>query len=113
MKKGAKLSDSSYTLKVNHLDHEQAFHAKGSSLRELVRMVRDFIPNMDHYSKVYRQMKENVGVYMGLFVLPVDKKRVRHAVVTISSDVVTEDDIEYFRARAAKLPRLSPELESE
>ena len=104
MKKGSKLSDMRYTVTVTNLHRESVFTAVGSSLNELVGSLRDFIPGMDNYSKVYREMRQNVGVYMGLFVLPVEKKSVRHVVVTIEPDVILEADLKRFYAELAKYP---------
>lgn len=104
MKKGSKLSDVHYTVTITNLHRESVFTAGGSSLRELVGLIRDFVPSMDNYSKVYREMRQNVGVYMGLFVLPADRKKVRHVVVTIEPDTLSEADLKRFYNRIAKLP---------
>lgn len=104
MKKGSKLSDIHYTVTVTNLHRDSIFTTVGCSLNELVGSLRDLIPSMDNYSKVYREMRQNVGVYMGLFVLPVAKKKVRHVVVTIVPDVTLEADMKRFYAELAKYP---------
>jgi hypothetical protein len=104
MKKGSKLTDSKYSLVIRHLSREPVFSSNSPSLREIVRLVGDFIPGMDTYSKVYREIRENLGVYMGLFVLPVPKKKVRHVVVTITCDTVSDEDYNRWYARASHLP---------
>jgi hypothetical protein len=104
MKKGSKLSDTHYTVTITNLHRDSVFTAGGSSLRELVGLIRDFVPSMDNYSKVYREMRQNVGVYMGLFVLPAERKKVRHVVVTIEPDILLEADLKRFYNRIDKLP---------
>jgi hypothetical protein len=110
MKKGTKLADTVYSLEIKSLTRKPAFTSEGSSLRELVRLVSEIVPSMDTHSKVYREMRDNVGVYMGLFVLPVQKKKPRHVVVTITTNNVSEADYERFYARALTLPPASSSL---
>jgi hypothetical protein len=103
MKKGIKLSEFNYELTISDLNRKPVLTSTATSLRDLVNQVADIIPDMDTHSKVYRQMRENLGVYMGLFVVA-GKKKYRHIMVTITTDVVSEADIARFHARAATLP---------
>jgi hypothetical protein len=108
MKKGSKLSDITYHVEIRDLSSKIPFTTSGSSLRELLKVISNHVPTMDNYSKVYREMRTHVGVYMGHFTLPTSGKQVRQVVVTISSDTVSQADIDRFHAHASELPRLNP-----
>jgi hypothetical protein len=110
MKKGSKLSDINYSVEIRDLDRPIPTTFSGSSLRDLLRQIADSVPTMDNYSKVYREMRYHVGVYMGLFTLPVPGKKPRQVVVTIMSDTTTEADIDRFHAYAATLPQYTPDV---
>ncbi len=110
MKKGSKLSDISYSVEIRDLDHNTPITASGPSLRELLRVITGYVPTMDNYSKVYREMRDHVGVYMGLFTLPSPGRKLRQVVVTITSDTITQADIDRFHAYAATLPQLTLDI---
>lgn len=103
MKKGVKLSAYNYKLEISNLSRKPIFTSGGTSLRELIGLVSDFVPSMDSHSKVYREMRENLGAYMGLFVVS-GKKKPRHVVVTITTDVVSEVDFARFYAQFEGMP---------
>lgn len=107
MKKGSKINDITYKVEIRDLSLNIPFSTSGSSLRELLKVITAYVPTMDNYSKVYREMRTHVGVYMGLFTLPSPGKKVRQVVVTISSDTISQDDIDRFHAHAATLPQLT------
>lgn len=107
MKKGSKLSDITYTVEIRDLTYAVPFSTSGSSLRELLKVITSYVPTMDNYSKVYREMRTHVGVYMGLFTLPSAGKKLRQVVVTISCDTISQADIDRFHAYAATLPQLN------
>jgi hypothetical protein len=108
MKKGSKLIDVSYSVEIRDLASNTPFSTSGSSLRELLKVVTNFVPTMDNYSKVYREMRTHVGVYVGLFTLPSPGKKLRQVVVTISSDTISQADIDRFHAHASTLPLFIP-----
>jgi hypothetical protein len=108
MKKGSKLGDYAYEVEITDLAFSVPFKASSNSLRELIKMIETHVPVMDTYSKVYREMRENVGVYIALFTMPLPGKKIRRVVVHITSANITAADIERFHARAAILPRLGP-----
>ena len=110
MKKGSKLSDITYRVEIRYLDRTIPVTTSNSSLRELLRVITEHVPIMDNYSKVYREMRHHVGVYMGFFTLPVPGRKYRQVVVTIMSDTTTEADIDRFHAYAATLPQYTPEV---
>lgn len=109
MKKGSKLAENNYSVEITDLGFKTPFTASGNSLRELVKLIKTHVPTMDTYSKVYREMRENVGVYISLFTLPIPGKKIRQVVVHITSANITDADIERFHARAATLPVLGPD----
>lgn len=99
MKKGAKLTDSIYTLEIRTLSRKHLFKDQHHSLRELVQRAARYVPDLAGYSKVYRFMREHVGVYAGLYVSPLTPETVAHVLVTITSDAVSEADFARWRAR--------------
>lgn len=107
MKKGTKLNDVTYSVEIKELTYDIPFSTSGSSLRELLKVITAYVPIMDNYSKVYREMRNHVGVYMGLFTLPSPGKKLRQVVVTISTDTISQDDIDRYYAYAATLPHLN------
>jgi hypothetical protein len=107
MKKGSKLIDVTYSVEIKDLSSNIPFSTSGSSLRELLKVITNYVPTMDNYSKVYREMRTHVGVYMGHFTLPSPGKKVRQVVVTISSDTISQADIDRFHAHASTLPELT------
>jgi hypothetical protein len=109
MKKGSKLGDYAYEVEITDLSLKTPFKSSSNSLRELIKLIKTHVPIMDTYSKVYREMRENLGVYVSLFTLPLPGKKVRQVVVHITSANVTEEDLERFHARTATLPQSSPE----
>ena len=109
MKKGTKRIDNTYTVEISDLAFKSSFTASSNSLRELIKLIQTHVPNMDTYSKVYREMRINIGVYISLFTLPLPKKKFRQVVVQITSANITEEDIERFHAHAATLPKDPPE----
>lgn len=106
MKKGSKVIENAYEVEITDLAFSSSFKATSSSLRELIRMIQNYVPPMDTYSKVYREMRENVGVFIGLYTWPLPGRKIRRVVVHITSAIVTEADIERFHARAATLPTI-------
>lgn len=115
MKKGSKLAENNYSVEITDLGFNSPFAASGNSLRELVKLVKTLVPTLSTYSKIYREMQENLGVYIALYTLPMPNKKIRQVVVQIKSLNVTSEDIERFHARAATLPRLgsdSPEADA-
>ena len=110
MKKGSKLSDITYSVEIRDLDRAIPVTASSTSLRELLRVITEYVPTMDNYSKVYREMRYHVGVYMGLFTLPLPGKKHRQVVVTIMSDTTTEADIDRYHAYAATLPQYTSDV---
>ncbi len=110
MKKGRKQTDNTYTVEITDLAFSPSFKASSNSLRELVKLIQTHVPNMDTHSKVYREMRANVGVYMSLFTLPLPNKKIRQLVVQITSENITEEDIERFHAHAATLPQYTPDV---
>lgn len=105
MKKGTKLSDVTYFLEIRELSHNPIYLTSGSSLRELVHAAAAHVPTMDNYSKVYREMRVQLGVYMGLFVVVPDTGNPFHANVIIRSNHVSQADYDRFHALAATLPK--------
>jgi hypothetical protein len=108
MKKGSKRIDNNYTVEISNLAFKSSFTASSNSLRELIEMIKTYVPSMDTYSKVYREMRINLGTYISLFTLPLPNKKVRKVVVHITSANITEEDIERFHAHAATLPQGPP-----
>ena len=106
MKKGSKLIENAYEVIITDLAFDTSFKATSSSLRELIRLIQTYVPPMDTYSKVYREMRENVGVFMALYTWPLPGKKIRRVVVHINSKIISEADIERFHARAATLPTI-------
>lgn len=113
MKKGSKLSEQSYEVEITDLSHSSSFKSTSNSLRELIRMVQTYVPPMDTYSKVYREMRENVGVFMALYTWPLPGRKIRRVVVHITSAIINEADIERFHAHAATLPTMPEGLSFE
>jgi hypothetical protein len=105
MKKGTKLTDVDYFLEVRDLSHKPIHLSTGTSLRELVRLATEHVPSMDSYSKVYREMRSHLGVYLGLFVLVPAGQVPFHVVVTILSSSISPADLERFHAHAQSLPK--------
>jgi hypothetical protein len=105
MKKGTKLTDVDYFLEVRDLSHNPVHLSTGTSLRELVRLAAEHVPSMDNYSKVYREMRVQLGVYIGLFVLVSAGQLPMHVVVIIRSSSVSPADLERFHAHAQSLPK--------
>ncbi len=103
MKKGSKVSDREYHLEIRELSHKPIHLASVTSLREAVRLATSFVPNMDTHSKVYREMRDNLRVYIGLFLLSHSGKPM-HVVVTITT-AHDEADLAHFHARAETLPK--------
>lgn len=110
MRKGSKLSDISYRMEIRELGQNTPITASSSSLRDLLRVIIPYVPTMDNYSKVYREMRDHIGVYMGLFTLPSPGRKLRQVVVTIESDTITQADIDRFHAYAATLPQLTQDV---
>ncbi len=108
MKKGSKVGDYAYEVEITDLAINAPFKSSGNSLRELIKLIKTSVPVMDTYSKVYREMRENVGVYIALFTMPLPGKKIRRVVVQITSTNITDADIERFHAHAATLPWLGP-----
>jgi hypothetical protein len=106
MKKGSKFGESAFAVTITDLAFKTPFNAESGSLRELVRLIQTHVPSMATYSKVYREMRENLGVYIALFTMPLPGKKVRQVVVHITSLNITDEDIERFHAHAATLPIL-------
>lgn len=113
MKKGSKLSEQSYEVEITDLSHTTSFKATSNSLRELIRMVQTYVPPMDTYSKVYREMRESLGAFMALYSWPLPGRKIRRVVVHITSAIITEADIERFHARTSTLPTLPEGLSFE
>jgi predicted small metal-binding protein len=111
MRKGSKVDEYAYSVEITDLGFTMPFKASGNSLRELVRLVKNHVPTMVTYSKVYREMQENVGAYIALFTLPLPNKKIRRVVVQITSLTVTDEQIERFHARAATLPWEGPKYD--
>jgi hypothetical protein len=109
MKKGSKLNENAYQVEITDLALKTPFKASSSSLRELIRLIKIYVPPMDTYSKVYREMGHNLGVYIALFTMPLPGKKIRQVVVHITSSNVTDEDLERFHARVATLPLSSQE----
>jgi predicted small metal-binding protein len=108
MRKGSKVTEYGYLVEITDLGSSIPFKASGNSLRELVRLVKIHVPTMVTYSKVYREMQENVGAYIALFTLPLSGKKIRRVVVQITSLHVTDEQIERFHAHVATLPQPPP-----
>lgn len=108
MKKGSKLADNDYEVEITDLALKTPFKASSNSLRELLKLIKTHVPSMDTYSKVYREMRVNVGVYIALFTMPLPGKKIRRVVVHITSSNITDADIERFHAHAATLPQGPP-----
>jgi hypothetical protein len=106
MKKGSKSGECTYEVTITDLAFKIPINAESNSLRELVRLIQAHVPSMATYSKVYREMRENLGVFISLFTMPLPGKKVRQVVVHITSNNITEADIERFHAHAATLPTL-------
>ena len=106
MKKGSKLVENAYEVEITDLAFNSSFKATSSSLRELIKMIKTYVPPMDTYSKVYREMRQHLGVYIALFTMPLPGKKIRRVVVHITSTNITEADIERFHAHAATLPMM-------
>lgn len=102
MKKGQKAEDVEYSLVIKDLHNNPIFTTTSFSLRALVREAAEYVPNLDTHSKIYREMRESLGVYIGVFLLS-DCGKPRHAVVTITRPH-DEADIARFHAIAATLP---------
>jgi predicted small metal-binding protein len=105
MRKGSKRTENAYTLEISDLAFKSSFTASSNSLRELIKMTKTHVPAMDTYSKVYREMRVNVGVYMALFTMRLPDKKIRRVVVHITSLNITDEDIERFHAHCATLPQ--------
>lgn len=105
MKKGTKLSDVTYFLEIREMSHNPVYLTSGPSLRELVRAAAAHVPTMDNYSKVYREMRVQLGVYMGLFVLIPATGRPFHVNVTITSSHISQADYDRFHALVETLPK--------
>lgn len=108
MKKDNNSEKSTYEVTINDLAFKTPFNAESNSLRELVRVIQSHVPSMATYSKVYREMRENLGVFISLFTIPLPGKKVRQVVVHITSNNITEADIDRFHAHCETLPRLGP-----
>lgn len=109
MKKGSKLNENAYEVEITDLALKTPFRASSSSLRELIRLIKTHVPSMDTYSKVYREMRHNVGAYIALFTIPLPGKKIRRVVVQITTSNITDEDLERFHARLATLPSSSQE----
>jgi ribosomal protein L13 len=103
MKKGTKITDKEYFLEIRELSHKPIHLASPISLREAVRVAAQFVPNMDTHSKVYREMRSRLGVYIGIFLVSYAEKPL-HLVVTITTPAEAAD-IERFHALAETLPK--------
>ena len=110
MKKGSKRIDNTYTAEITDLAFNPSFKTSSNSLRELVKLIQTHVPNMDTHSKVYREMRVNVGVYMSLFTHALPNKKIRQVVVQITSKNITDKDIDRFYAHAATLPQYTPDV---
>lgn len=109
MKKGSKLIDNSYSVIISDLAFKASFKSSSNSLRELIKLIKTHVPVMDTYSKVYREMRVQIGTYIGFFTFPLPNKKIRQVVVHITSTNTTEADIERFHAHAATLPQGGPQ----
>ena len=105
MKKGSKLNDKAYEVIITDLAFKTPLNAESSSLRELIKLIKSHVPVMATYSKVYREMRQNLGVYIALFTMLMPGKKVRQVVVHITTANITDEDIERFHAYAATLPQ--------
>lgn len=109
----SKLAKTNYKLTITQLGSPLVLSTTGSCLIEVVRLVRNLIPTMDDYSKVYREMRKNVGMYTGLFVFPDEEMKVRHFAVTIDPDLIFEADLKRLHKRFAKGPYPSDGIDKE
>lgn len=83
MEKGKKRVDLRYFLEIKDLNYNPVYLASGVSLREAVRLVAEHVTDMDHHSKVYRELREMNGAYVGLFYAPQGAKKPIHVFVLI------------------------------
>lgn len=75
MEKGTKRTDLRYFLEIKDLQYKPVYLAAGLSLREAVRQASEFVTDMDHHSKVYRELRAMDGAYAGLFYAPQGAKK--------------------------------------
>ena len=104
MKKGSKRTDTHYSVEIKTLGMKPILSGGSSSLRKNVGFVQLLVPTMDNYTKVYRKMRQNAGVYVGHFLLPPppEKQQVLHVVVTIVPDKFLDADLERYLKRIAQ-----------
>jgi len=83
MEKGKRRADLRYFLEIKDLQYNPVYLASGVSLREAVRLASEIVTNMDHHSKVYRELRAMNGAYVGMFYAPQGAKKPIHAFVLI------------------------------
>jgi hypothetical protein len=74
MEKGKRRTDLRYFVEIKDLSYKPVYLTSGVSLREAVRLVSEQVLDMDHHSKVYRELREMQGDYIGLFYAPTGAK---------------------------------------
>lgn len=95
MKKGDTLREIGYFLEISDVRLRQwCTPTPCSSLREAVEAASRQVQEMDHYLKVYRQIKES-SVYVASFLsVPTETRPARTVIVQITSyELLTEDEI--------------------
>ena len=65
-----KRNDLRYFLEIKDLQYNPVYLTSGVSLREAVRLASGQVSDMDHHSKVYRELRAMDGAYIGLFYAP-------------------------------------------
>lgn len=75
MEKGKRRTDLRYFVEIKDLNYNPVYFTSGVSLREGVRLASEQVLNMDHHSKVYRELRQMQGDYIGLFYAPGGAKK--------------------------------------
>jgi hypothetical protein len=104
MKKGSKKTDIDYFLEIRKLDNKPIHLTSGKSLRSILKIAAEYVPTMNTYSKVYREMRNTLGIYLGVFVVASPGQRPYPVVVQIVPSEISEADYQRWNERAEKLP---------
>lgn len=92
MEKGKRRANLRYFLEIKDLQYKPIYSLSGVSLREAVRLASENVTDMDHHSKVYRELRSMQGAYIGLFYAPMGAKKPIKAFVLIQEYTVTTSE---------------------